>query len=132
MNNFDISKILRKLMQRHGWTQEELAKIGGVKQATISRYLNEGSLPNLEFLIRLYKSKGVDPIIFVRDFEEEPINFELGSGRADKQKLVEDVTQFLRFIKNSPDALEIFWKIYNLDENGRKATNAFVDKILEQ
>lgn len=36
--NFSI--ILKDLMSRKGWNQEDLAKAGEVKQPTVSRYLS--------------------------------------------------------------------------------------------
>lgn len=88
--NFSI--ILKDLMSRKGWNQEDLAKAGEVKQPTVSRYLSGHTIPTLTL----------------------------------------EVTVFLRFLKNSPDALEIFWKIYKMDQSGRKSMNALAERIIEE
>ncbi|EMY77005.1 DNA-binding helix-turn-helix protein [Leptospira weilii serovar Ranarum str. ICFT] len=128
----NYKNILKKLMERRVWNQEDLAKAGEVKQPTVSRYLSGHTIPTLTFVENLYKNEKVDPIIFVRDYELEPIGLESGNSREEKKNLVDEVTVFIRFLKNSPDALEIFWKLYKMDQSGRKAMNALADKILEE
>ncbi|EMO33486.1 DNA-binding helix-turn-helix protein [Leptospira santarosai str. HAI821] len=36
----NFSEVLKSLMSRQGWNQEDLAKAGEVKQPTVSRYLS--------------------------------------------------------------------------------------------
>ncbi|WP_246838127.1 helix-turn-helix domain-containing protein, partial [Leptospira mayottensis] len=128
--NFSI--ILKDLMSRKGWNQEDLAKAGEVKQPTVSRYLSGRTIPTLTFVVNLYKNEKIDPIIFVRNFELDPIDLELRKSREEKENLIKEVTVFLRFLKNSPDALEIFWKIYKMDQSGRKSMNALAERIIEE
>ncbi|KGE27704.1 helix-turn-helix domain-containing protein [Leptospira interrogans] len=124
--------VLKKLMKSRSWNQEDLAKAGEVKQPTVSRYLSGHTIPTLAFITNLYKNEKVDPIIFVRDYEFESINLESGYSRDEKQNLVEEAAIFIRFLKNTPDALEIFWKLYKMDQTGRKSINFLADKILEE
>ncbi|AYR10007.1 XRE family transcriptional regulator [Leptospira borgpetersenii serovar Hardjo-bovis] len=119
-------------MSRKGWNQEDLAKAGEVKQPTVSRYLSGHTIPTLTFVVNLYKNEKIDPIIFVRDFELDPIDLGLRKSREEKESLTKKVTVFLRFLKNSPDALEIFWKIYKMDQSGRKSMNALAERIIEE
>ncbi|QVK64348.1 helix-turn-helix domain-containing protein [Leptospira borgpetersenii] len=128
--NFSI--ILKDLMSRKGWNQEDLAKAGEVKQPTVSRYLSGHTISTLTFVVNLYKNEKIDPIIFVRDFELDPIDLGLRKSREEKESLTKEVTVFLRFLKNSPDALEIFWKIYKMDQSGRKSMNALAERIIEE
>lgn len=128
--NFSI--ILKDLMSRKGWNQEDLAKAGEVKQPTVSRYFSGHTIPTLTFVVNLYKNEKIDPIIFVRDFELDPIDLGLRKSREEKESLTKEVTVFLRFLKNSPDALEIFWKIYKMDQSGRKSMNALAERIIEE
>ncbi|EKR92659.1 DNA-binding helix-turn-helix protein [Leptospira santarosai str. CBC379] len=128
----NFSEVLKSLMSRQGWNQEDLAKAGGVKQPTVSRYLSGRTIPTLTFIANLYKNAKVDPIIFVRDYELDPIHLESGNSRDEKQNVVEEVAVFIRFLKNTPDALELFWKLYKMDRSGRKSMNVLADKILEE
>ncbi|EMO72034.1 helix-turn-helix domain-containing protein [Leptospira santarosai] len=128
----NFSEVLKSLMSRQGWNQEDLAKAGEVKQPTVSRYLSGRTIPTLTFIANLYKNEKIDPIIFVRDFEKEPIDFDSDHPYEERQNLVEEVTIFLRFLKSTPDALEIFWKLYKMDQSGRKSMNVLADRILEE
>ncbi|EMN92526.1 transcriptional regulator [Leptospira weilii serovar Heyan] len=119
-------------MNKKGWNQEDLAKAGEVKQPTVSRYLSGHTIPTLTFVVNLYKNEKIDPIIFVRDFELNPIDLGSRKSREEKANLTKEVTVFLRFLKNSPDALEIFWKIYKMDQSGRKSMNALAERIIEE
>ncbi len=38
--NDDIRNAARDALEKRGWTQEQLAKTAGVKQATVSRFLS--------------------------------------------------------------------------------------------
>ncbi len=124
--------VLKKLMERRAWNQEDLAKAGEVKQPTVSRYLSGHTIPTLTFITNLYKNAKVDPIIFVRDYELDPIHLESGNSRDEKQNLAEETAVFIRFLKNTPDTLEIFWKLYKMDKSGRKSMSVLADKILEE
>ncbi|XDD52543.1 helix-turn-helix domain-containing protein (plasmid) [Leptospira sp. WS92.C1] len=124
--------ILEKLMKRRGWSQDDLAKAGEVKQPTVSRYLNDQSKPTIAFITNLYKNEKVDPIIFVRNFEKDPFLLDSGISKEEKNNLVEEVTLFIRFIKSSPEIMDIFWKLNKMDPNQIKSINVFADRILEE
>ncbi|TGK18837.1 helix-turn-helix domain-containing protein [Leptospira stimsonii] len=127
----EINQILKNLLRKQGWTQEDLAIAGEVSQPAVSRYLSGQNVPTLDFIINLYKNKKIDPIIFVRDFELEPFRLESNNSKDDKNFLVDEVTLFIRFVKNSPEVLDIFWKLHKMDKEGRNSMNAFADRILE-
>lgn len=88
--------------------------------------------PTLTFIANLYKNANIDPIIFVRDYELEPINLEKAFSRDEKEKLAVELNRFLRFLKSSPGVLEILWKLYKMDRIGMKSMNFLADKILEE
>ncbi|EMO60697.1 DNA-binding helix-turn-helix protein [Leptospira borgpetersenii serovar Pomona str. 200901868] len=94
-------------MSRKGWNQEDLAKAGEVKQPTVSRYLSGHTIPTLTFVVNLYKNEKIDPIIFVRDFELDPIDLGLRKSREEKESLTKEVTVFLRIFKK---ILQTPWK----------------------
>lgn len=128
----NYKNVLKKLMIQKNWNQEDLAKAGEVKQPTISRYLSGHTIPTLTFIANLYKNANIDPIIFVRDYELEPINLEKAFSRDEKEKLAVELNRFLRFLKSSPGVLEILWKLYKMDRTGMKSMNFLADKILEE
>ncbi|EKO32288.1 DNA-binding helix-turn-helix protein [Leptospira santarosai str. CBC379] len=128
----NYKNVLKNLMIQKDWNQEDLAKAGEVKQPTVSRYLSGHTIPTLTFITNLYRNANIDPIIFVRDYELEPINLERVYSRDEKEKLAVELNKFLRFLKSSPEVLEIFWKLYKMDRTGMKSMNFLADKILEE
>ncbi|EMJ50147.1 helix-turn-helix domain-containing protein [Leptospira santarosai] len=128
----NYKNVLKNLMIQKDWNQEDLAKAGEVKQPTVSRYLSGHTIPTLAFITNLYRNANIDPIILVRDYELEPINLERVYSRDEKEKLAVELNKFLRFLKSSPEVLEIFWKLYKMDRTGMKSMNFLADKILEE
>ena len=58
--NSDLGARLQAEKLRLGLTQRDMARLGGVSQATYSGYENNKSVPTLDFVIQL-ASHGVDP-----------------------------------------------------------------------
>ena len=59
-NNSSIGSRLKELRKKKGWSQTELANIGGVAKSSQVNYEKHGRMPDAEYLCRLSSQEGVD------------------------------------------------------------------------
>ena len=48
-----FSQTLNSMMREQGLSQRELARLSGISQATINRYLNEMQMPSIKAILNL-------------------------------------------------------------------------------
>jgi transcriptional regulator with XRE-family HTH domain len=77
MKNY-FSTNLRKLLKKKGANQKQLAKFVGVKQNSISNWVNEVSSPTLNDVLKIYQYLGIASLddLVLKNFETEDIKLE--------------------------------------------------------
>ncbi|XDD51240.1 helix-turn-helix domain-containing protein [Leptospira sp. WS92.C1] len=119
-------------MKSRNWTQEQLASAGGVKQATISRYLSRGVTPSFQFIFNLYKNEKVDPLVFFRDFNDSELTLENLESQNEKQRLTENITEFLRKLRRRPKVFDLTNELFELGENDLTVIEVMVKRLKDK
>ena len=77
MKNYFASN-LKKLLKIKGVNQQQLATFVGVKQTSISNWINEVSSPDIDALLKIYQYLGIESIddLILKNLETENVKLD--------------------------------------------------------
>ncbi len=110
MNN--LSKNLRFLRRRNGFSQQELADKIGILRSTLAAYESKNVEPRIESLVQISLILGVEiHELLLADLEKKfAANAENGASKNSKSTLIKKFDHLQSLLENQKRMMELKWK----------------------